>query len=72
MSPRFGHVRQQLLFNVAIKFLPVSVRVKDAFVDIRALGIASKSSHVRMFLEIGKDMINRLEMSESWISLILR
>jgi hypothetical protein len=70
MSPWFGHVRWQLLFNIAIKLLPVSVMIKDVFVDIQALGIISKTSHVWMFLEIGKDMINYLEMSESWISLI--
>jgi hypothetical protein len=56
MSPRFGHVRWQVLFEVPIKFLLVSVRVKHVFVDIRALGIISKTSHVRMFLEIGKDI----------------
>jgi hypothetical protein len=72
MSPQFGHVRRQLLFDVAIKFLPISVRIKDVFIDIQALGIISKASHVQMFFEIGKDMMNHLKMSKSWISLILR
>jgi hypothetical protein len=72
MSLWFGHVRHQPLFHIAIKFLPVSVVIKDVFTNIWAPGIIrSKMSHVWMFLEIGKDMINLLGMSKKWISLIL-
>jgi hypothetical protein len=34
MSPRFWHVGQELLFNAAIKFFPIGMVIKDAFVNI--------------------------------------
>jgi hypothetical protein len=46
--------------------------MKDMLVNIWTLGVLCESSHVWMILQVCKDMIDCLKMSEARISLVLR
>ena len=69
VSPWFGHDRWQFFSDVTIKVHPVSIGMKERFINVRGMQILGKFTHVLMFLEIGEDMIYCLQISELWICL---
>jgi hypothetical protein len=71
MSLQFRHIGWQFFGDVPIKVLPISIGVEERFINGRSVGIKNKLAHVWVFLEICKDVIHCLEMSESRIGLVL-
>ena len=67
MSLWLRHVRQKFFFDITIEFSPISI----VFFNLRCLQVKRKTAHVRMLLEITKDMISCLKMAEARISLVL-
>jgi hypothetical protein len=71
-SPWFGHVGREFFINVAIKLFPIRIVVKDTLINIGTCGVVCESSYVWVFLQVCKDVVDCLKMSEPRIGLVLR